>query len=357
MDSSSTDGREWRRQPRAVSIARVVPGPAERVWRALTDPAVLREWFGTATSPFAVDNLTTVTLLDGDIFLAQLIAADPPTTVRYVWAALGIGVEDTITWHITPDEGGCLVTVTDDEPERDAVQAARAARRWREILWRLERHLAGHPLTVPCQDQFDASVEFAATVEGASALLLEQAAHSRWLPLGGTALADGATMHVDDGLDPAVFQVTDVHADADRNRMSFQLGHPGWARSSRVLLEVRPRTCGASITVCHDGWRGISPDALLQQRQRIRWCTAWSNALRRFTLLYVRGRELQSIPAQELHARLGEQQTFVFDTNVRSRWERGHLRGAIHLGPEPLSPDVLPRDKTATLVFYCLSPV
>src|SRR5262245_20558722 len=121
MDPDGIGSGTRRRDPRVVTVACVVPGPAERVWHALTDPALMGEWFGILTSPLAVDELSTVTLLDGDIFLAQLIAAGMPTTLRYVWAALGIGVENTITWQITPHERGCLVTVTDDEPERIAV--------------------------------------------------------------------------------------------------------------------------------------------------------------------------------------------------------------------------------------------
>ena len=78
--------------------------------------------------------------------------------------------------------------------------------------------------------------------------------------LRGTAPVDGATMHIDDGLDPPVFQVTNVHADADRNRVSFAAGRAG-RRSSRCLLKVRRARCGASITVCHNGWKGIGPDA------------------------------------------------------------------------------------------------
>jgi uncharacterized protein YndB with AHSA1/START domain/rhodanese-related sulfurtransferase len=351
MEPSSIDASQWM-----VTVTRAVPSSPWQIWRALTDPTTMGAWFGTTTSPLRVDEFSTITLLDGDIFLAQLLAADPPTSLSYVWAALGIGVENTITWRITPQGRGSRVTVTDSEPERTGDQEARDALRWREIIRRLRRHFVSAPSTVPCQDRFDASVEFAATVEGATALLFDQDMHGRWLPLAGTPLVDGAMLRVDDGLSPSVCQVTDVHADAGRHRLSCHLGHSEWQRPTRAMFEVGGRRRGAMITVRHDGWRGISADGAERQRQRIRWCKVWSTVLRQFTLLYVRERHVAAIPAHELHARMHEPGLFVFDANVPFRWEQAHLPGAIHIGHKPLSPDRLPTDKSATLVFYCLNP-
>jgi uncharacterized protein YndB with AHSA1/START domain len=331
--------------PSRVEVSVAVPGRRRAVWRALTDPDAAARWFCAATAPLTGDGLTTISLLDGDQFLAQRLAAEPPGLLRYVQAAMGVGVENTITWRIRAADGGCLVTVTDDEPGRTAPRAARDARRWREILGRLRRHLAGGRPQRSCSDRFEAAVEFTATETGAAALLLDPTSHGRWLPTGGATLTDGAPMHD--------CTVADLRADPAHGRLSFHLIGPG--RPTRVRLETGPRDRGAQVSVRHDGWHGLGPAD--RQQERARWCRVWSAALRRFTLLYVRGRDLGSIPADELRSRLGDDRTYVFDTNVRSRWDRGHLAGAIHLGPEPYRDEVLPADKAATLIFYCLSPI
>jgi rhodanese-related sulfurtransferase len=53
-------------------------------------------------------------------------------------------------------------------------------------------------------------------------------------------------------------------------------------------------------------------------------------------------------------ARLGEPDFFVFDCNLESLWKKSHIPGAIYLGFDRFEPEMLPSDKRATLVFYCL---
>lgn len=342
--------------PAVITVRAPFRASASQVWHALTDSHAASQWLGTLASPLEVGEMTTLTLPDGEFFLLQPALAEPPVVLRYVWAALGMGVEDTVTWRLEPTEEGCLVTVTDTEPERTDAQARRDEARCLDFLARLDGFLSGRSLgSVGCRDEFDVSIELTATPEGVWGLLTEPTAHGRWLPLVGPSLQAGATFTIADGQKPAVFHAADVHVDHVERRVTFRLGHPNWLHPATCVLEALPRRSGAMLTVRHDGWRGISLDPDEQRRQRARWSKAWSGALRRFTLLYVRGRDLPSMSPAELHSRLGEPGLFVFDTNVRSKWARGHLAGATHVGPEPFAPDVLPPDKASTLVFYCLS--
>ena len=49
---------------------------------------------------------------------------------------------------------------------------------------------------------------------------------------------------------------------------------------------------------------------------------------------------------------LGKPGVYVFDVNTPELWEQGHLPGAIYLDQSDIRP-ILPRNKKATLVFYC----
>jgi rhodanese-related sulfurtransferase len=80
------------------------------------------------------------------------------------------------------------------------------------------------------------------------------------------------------------------------------------------------------------------------------------SSLLRFLLEYVRRREIATISPSEVYARLGEAGFLVYDCNTSPQWKRGHIPGAIHVGLDAFPPDLLPQERSATLVFYCLKP-
>jgi uncharacterized protein YndB with AHSA1/START domain len=306
------------------------------VWHALTDIAALAGWFGRLDAPLGFEETTKLTMLDGDFFILQLTERTPPETLGYQWAPMGIGTDTTVVWRVASEQDGCRITVSDTEPERTPSQAQRDRDRWTEILGRLERFLDVGPIGPVCADAFDASMELPATLEGVTALLLEPTAHERWLALEEVPMA--------------------LAADRPGRCLAFALAHAGSDVRTHCVLEARPRAGGAMLALRHEGFASIWPEVAAQQEERRRWCKLWGRTMRRFAMLYMRGRDLPAIPAPELATRLGEPGLHVFDTNVDARWHEGHVPGAAHLGPEPFTPDAMPDDRSATLVFYCLSP-
>jgi 3-mercaptopyruvate sulfurtransferase SseA len=74
----------------------------------------------------------------------------------------------------------------------------------------------------------------------------------------------------------------------------------------------------------------------------------------RFALEYGRRhRDLPTITPEEVHPNLGRPGFYVYDCNIESLWARAHIPEAIYIGFDKFSVDVLPADKSATLVFYC----
>jgi rhodanese-related sulfurtransferase len=59
--------------------------------------------------------------------------------------------------------------------------------------------------------------------------------------------------------------------------------------------------------------------------------------------------------ADEVQALIGKPGVHVFDVNTPERFEQGHLPGATHVSTENVA-ERLPKDKEATLIFYCTNP-
>ena len=66
--------------------------------------------------------------------------------------------------------------------------------------------------------------------------------------------------------------------------------------------------------------------------------------------------DIPELTVDEVEARLGRPDFFVFDNNGEGRWKRSHVPGAKNLNPYSFEASELPADKAATLVFYCSGP-
>lgn len=70
----------------------------------------------------------------------------------------------------------------------------------------------------------------------------------------------------------------------------------------------------------------------------------------------VAGDFFQTIPMEEVLRLMKRPGVAIMDVNIRELWEKHHIPGAIHLEGENLA-EQLPRDKGATVIFYCAGPL
>jgi uncharacterized protein YndB with AHSA1/START domain len=126
---------QWR-----VRFTRALPHPPEKVWRALTEPEHLTNWFPTEIIGERVagamlkfefrDN-------EGPAFEGTMVTFDPPRVLEFFWG------EDLLRFELEPTEQGTVLTLTDTLEELG--KAARDAAGWHYCLNRFDFVLEGRP--------------------------------------------------------------------------------------------------------------------------------------------------------------------------------------------------------------------
>ena len=137
---------------RSLVIEREMPHAPEKVWRALTQSALIEEWlmqndfqpvvghkFNFRARP--MPNWNGVT--DCEVLLVE-----PPARLAYSWNASGDeaanGLKTVVTWTLTPTEGGTHVRMEQSgfrpEEERNYQGASYG---WQRFVAGLERVVAG----------------------------------------------------------------------------------------------------------------------------------------------------------------------------------------------------------------------
>jgi uncharacterized protein YndB with AHSA1/START domain len=128
----------------ALRFERRIAHRPEKVWRALTEPAQLAEWFPAtpewvlepgAKIRFSFPPEAPVDDVDAADYEGQVVTVDPPRLLEYTWSS------ELLRWELTPDGDGTLLvfqTVFDD-----ISRAARDAAGWDVCLEVLETVLAG----------------------------------------------------------------------------------------------------------------------------------------------------------------------------------------------------------------------
>jgi uncharacterized protein YndB with AHSA1/START domain len=131
------DGDNW-----ALVLVRELHHSPEKVWRALTDPAQLREW-----APFDADRnlgkvgttvtLTTVGAPSPHVTETQITRADAPKALEYNWGG------NDIRWELEPVGGGTRLTLWHNIDRRYISMGAAG---WHIAFDVLDRFLAGKPV-------------------------------------------------------------------------------------------------------------------------------------------------------------------------------------------------------------------
>jgi uncharacterized protein YndB with AHSA1/START domain len=90
-------------QTRSVVIDRDLPHPPEKVWRALTDGALIEQWLMKNDFEPAQDHRFTFSADWGSVE-GKVLAIKPTTLLSYTWEAYGL--ESVVTWTLAPTETG-----------------------------------------------------------------------------------------------------------------------------------------------------------------------------------------------------------------------------------------------------------
>ncbi len=126
---------------RSVVVEREMPFPAERIWRALTQPHLIEAWLMKNDFAAVVDHRFT---LRGDwgAVECEVMEVEPNRTLAYSWGAHGL--ESTVTWTLTPTPAGTHLRMEQAGFRRDQDRAYRGARMaWPKFMAELERVARG----------------------------------------------------------------------------------------------------------------------------------------------------------------------------------------------------------------------
>ena len=127
---------------RTLVIERKLSHPASKVWRALTQGALMEEWLLKNDFQPVVGHRFSFRAEPNPhwngIIECQVLAVEPNQRLSYSWGSLGL--ESTVTFTLTPVEGGVLLRMEQSGFRPDQEQAYQGAKYgWKRFIDGLER--------------------------------------------------------------------------------------------------------------------------------------------------------------------------------------------------------------------------
>ncbi|MBR1204149.1 MULTISPECIES: SRPBCC domain-containing protein [unclassified Bradyrhizobium] len=109
----------------AITVEKVLPYAADRIWRTLTTSELLMKWLmPNDFHPSVGHKFTFRTKPIGDwdgVVHCEVLDCDPPRLLRYSWKGgadtnpeFGSKLDSVVTWTLTPVEGGTQVRMVHD---------------------------------------------------------------------------------------------------------------------------------------------------------------------------------------------------------------------------------------------------
>jgi uncharacterized protein YndB with AHSA1/START domain len=127
---------------RTLVIERKLSHPASKVWRALTQGALMEEWLMKNDFQPVVGHRFTFQAEPNPhwngIVECQVLTVEPNQRLSYSWGSLGL--ESTVTFTLTPVEDGVLLRMEQSGFRPDQEQAYQGAKYgWKRFIDGLER--------------------------------------------------------------------------------------------------------------------------------------------------------------------------------------------------------------------------
>ena len=125
----------------SVVVEREIPFPAEKIWRALTQPHLIEEWLVENDFKPVVGHRFDLRADWGSVD-CKVLAVEPKKTLSYTWDAMGL--ESVVTWTLTPTSTGTHLRMEQSGFRPDQQQAYQGAKYgWQKFFAGLERVVGG----------------------------------------------------------------------------------------------------------------------------------------------------------------------------------------------------------------------
>jgi len=125
---------------RSVVVEREMPHSADKVWRALTQGALIEEWLMKNDFEPVVGHRFTLSADWGSVD-CEVVAVEPNKSLAYSWDAYGL--ESVVTWTLTPTNTGTHLRMEQAGFRTDQQQAYQGAQYgWQKFFTGLESVLA-----------------------------------------------------------------------------------------------------------------------------------------------------------------------------------------------------------------------
>ena len=131
---------------RSVVIEKELPYPPEKIWRALTQGALIKEWlmdndFQPVVGHSFSFRAKPVPNWNG-VVDSQVLIVEPNQKLSYSWGSLGL--ESVVVWTLIATSGGTLVRMEHSGFRADQDAAYKGATYgWQKFIGNLERVIAG----------------------------------------------------------------------------------------------------------------------------------------------------------------------------------------------------------------------
>jgi uncharacterized protein YndB with AHSA1/START domain len=131
---------------RTLVIEREMPHPPEKIWRALTQGPLIKEWLMENDLQPVVGHKfnfrSTPAPNWNGVIDCEVLAVEPNKELSYSWGALGL--ESVVVWTLVPTSGGTLVRMEHSGFRPDQEFAYKGANYgWQKFIGRLEQVIAG----------------------------------------------------------------------------------------------------------------------------------------------------------------------------------------------------------------------
>lgn len=129
-------------QTRSVVVEREMAHPPEKIWRALTESFLMEEWLMSNDFQPVVGHRFTFRAAPvpgwNGIIESEVMVVEPYARLAYSWGTMGM--ENAVTWTLTPTEGGTRLRMEQSGFRADQEQNYKGATYgWRRFIGNLER--------------------------------------------------------------------------------------------------------------------------------------------------------------------------------------------------------------------------